>query len=76
MELPASDTHQSGNTKNQENLPRPVIDRAWDAQLRLCKRSRKLQAKEKNVNITIVAVAREQVVLSGIWGGIAMFVAQ
>ncbi|ENX6801931.1 IS110 family transposase, partial [Escherichia coli] len=37
---------------------------------------RKLQAKGKNVNITIVAVAREQVVLSGIWGGIAMFVAQ
>ncbi|HAK5294581.1 TPA: IS110 family transposase [Salmonella enterica] len=62
--------------KRQENLPRPVIDRAWDAQLRLCKRYRKLQAKEKNVNITIVAVARE---LSGfIWdiGQIAMSVAQ
>ncbi|MEI1656957.1 hypothetical protein QJN67_29130, partial [Escherichia coli] len=42
----------------KENLPRPVIDRAWDAQLRLCKRYRKLQAKGKNVNITIVAVAR------------------
>ncbi|EFV5962805.1 TPA: IS110-like element ISSso6 family transposase, partial [Shigella sonnei] len=62
--------------KRQENLPRPVIDRAWDAQLRLCKRYRKLQAKGKNVNITIVAVARE---LAGfIWdmGRIAMSVAQ
>lgn len=62
--------------KRQENLPRPVIDRAWDAQLRLCKRYRKLQAKGKHVNITIVAVARE---LSGfIWdmGWIAMSVAQ
>ncbi|EFC4279579.1 IS110 family transposase, partial [Shigella sonnei] len=47
-----------------------------DAQLRLCKRYRKLQAKGKNVNITIVAVARE---LAGfIWdmGRIAMSVAQ
>ena len=56
----------------QEHLPRPVIDRAWDAQVRLCKRYRKLQAKGKHVNITIVAVARE---LAGfIWdiGRIAM----
>ncbi|EHM1851193.1 IS110 family transposase, partial [Escherichia coli] len=62
--------------KRQENLLCPVIDRAWDAQLRLCKRYRKLQAKGKNVNITIVAVARE---LAGfIWdmGRIAISVAQ
>ncbi|EOM3964284.1 IS110 family transposase, partial [Escherichia coli H27] len=62
--------------KRQENLPRPVIGRAWDAQLRLCKRYRKLQAKGKNINIRIVAVARE---LSGfIWdmGRIAMSAAQ
>ncbi|EOU5284259.1 hypothetical protein ACOCT2_005049, partial [Escherichia coli] len=46
------------------------------AQLRLCKRYRKLQAKGKNINIRIVAVARE---LSGfIWdmGRIAMSAAQ
>lgn len=76
MELPVSGTHRSGNTKKQENLPRPVIGRAWDAQLRLCKRYRKLQAKGKNINIRIVAVARE---LSGfIWdmGRIAMSAAQ
>ncbi|MFM0767316.1 hypothetical protein QU878_02080, partial [Escherichia coli] len=52
------------------------LGRAWDAQLRLCKRYRKLQAKGKNINIRIVAVARE---LSGfIWdmGRIAMSAAQ
>lgn len=43
----------------QENLPNPIIDRAWDAQIRLCRRYRKLQAKGKQVNITIVTVARE-----------------
>lgn len=58
----------------QENLPKPIIDRAWDAQIRLCRRYRKLQAKGKHINITIVAVARE---LAGfIWdiGRIAMSV--
>ena len=78
MGLPPSGTHQSGNTKKAGKFTpsRHVIDRAWDAQLRLCKRYRKLQAKGKNVNITIVAVARE---LAGfIWdmGRIAMSVAQ
>ena len=58
--------------KRQEKLSKPIIDRAWDAQIRLCKRYRKLQANGKHVNITIVAVARE---LAGfIWdiGRIAM----
>jgi transposase len=43
----------------QDGLPKPLIDRAWDAQLRLCRRHRKLSARGKNVNITVIAVARE-----------------
>jgi transposase len=43
----------------QENLPKPIIDRAWDAQVRLCRRCHRLVAKGKNANIAIVAVARE-----------------
>lgn len=43
----------------QENLPKPIIDRAWDAQVRLCRRCRRLVAKGKHANIAIVAGARE-----------------
>jgi len=43
----------------QDGLPKPLIDRAWDAQLRLRRRHRKLSARGKNVNITVIAVARE-----------------
>lgn len=42
-----------------EGLPKAIIDRAWDAQLRLCKKYRKLAARGKNVNVAVVAVARE-----------------
>lgn len=42
-----------------------VIDRAYDAQVRLCRRYRRLAARSKNANTTVVAVAHE---LSGfIW---------
>jgi hypothetical protein len=42
-----------------EGLPKAIIDRAWDAQLRLCKRFRKLTARGKPHNVALVAVARE-----------------
>jgi transposase len=42
-----------------EGLPKPIVDRAWDAQLRLCKRFRKLTARGKPHNVALVAVARE-----------------
>lgn len=42
-----------------ENLPKPIIDRAWDAQLRLCGRHRRLVARGKLPNVATVAVARE-----------------
>ncbi|KWH24038.1 transposase [Burkholderia cepacia] len=47
--------------RRHEGLPKVVIDRAWDAQVRLCQRYRKLAARGKNAGITIVAVARELV---------------
>lgn len=46
-------------------LPQPVIDRAWAAQLRLCRRFRRLQARGKHRNTVVTAIARE---LSGfVW---------
>ncbi|PVY17626.1 transposase [Paraburkholderia silvatlantica] len=51
--------------RRHEGIPKPIIDRAWDAQVRLCRRYRKLIARGKEKNIAVVAVARE---LSGfIW---------
>ncbi len=45
--------------QRHEGLPKAIVDRAWDAQLRLCRRYRKLVAQGKNANIAVVAVARE-----------------
>lgn len=42
-----------------EGLPKPIVDRAWDAQLRLCSRYRRLTARGKLPTIAVVAVARE-----------------
>jgi transposase len=59
----------------QEGLPKAIIDRAWDAQVRLCRKYRKLATRGKNVNVAVVAVARE---LAGfIWdiGRLAMSLA-
>jgi transposase len=40
-------------------LPKAIVDRAWDAQLRLCRRFRKLTARGKHHNVVVVAIARE-----------------
>ena len=45
--------------RRHEGIPKVIVDRAWDAQLRLCRRYRKLSLRGKNVNIAAVAVARE-----------------
>lgn len=45
--------------KRHEGLPKAIIDRAWDAQLRLCKRYRRLVARGKHPNVAVVAIARE-----------------
>ncbi len=45
--------------RRHEGIPKPIVDRAWDAQVRLCRRYRRLVARGKQKNIAVVAVARE-----------------
>lgn len=47
--------------QRQETLPQAIRDIAWKAQVRLCKRYRRLVAKGKNPNVVVVAIARELV---------------
>jgi transposase len=41
-----------------EQLPKPIQDISWKAQVRLCKRYRQLMARGKNANQVVVAIAR------------------
>jgi transposase len=45
--------------ERQESLPRSIQDIAWKAQVRLCKRYRRLTSRGKNVNVAVTAIARE-----------------
>ncbi|TMO26245.1 IS110 family transposase [Pseudoalteromonas sp. S4741] len=47
--------------KRQEGLPKSIIDIAWKAQLRLCKRYKKMIAKGKHYNLVVTAIAREMI---------------
>jgi transposase len=47
--------------KRQEGLPKVVQDIAWKAQVRLCKRYRRMVARGKNPNVVVTAIARELV---------------
>jgi transposase len=42
-----------------EMLPKPIQDISWKAQVRLCKRFRRLMARGKHANQVVVAIARE-----------------
>ena len=42
-----------------EKGPTAIQDISWKAQVRLCKRYRRLVARGKNVNQVVVAIARE-----------------
>jgi transposase len=44
-----------------EQLPKPIQDLSWKAQVRLCKRFRRLLARGKHANQGVVAMARELV---------------
>ena len=44
-----------------EQLPKPLQDISWKAQVRLCKRFRRLLARGKHANQVVVAIARELV---------------
>ncbi|SAL07596.1 transposase IS116/IS110/IS902 family protein [Caballeronia calidae] len=45
--------------RRHEGIPKQIIDRAWDAQLRLCRRYRKLVMRGKSPQVAIIALARE-----------------
>ncbi len=47
--------------KRQEGLPKQIVDIAWKAQLRLCKRYKKLISKGKHYNLVVTAIAREMI---------------
>ncbi|MEM6981996.1 MAG: IS110 family transposase [Pseudomonadota bacterium] len=47
--------------KRQDGLPKNIIDIAWKAQLRLCKRYKKMIAKGKHYNLVVTAIAREMI---------------
>jgi transposase len=42
-----------------EGLPKPVQAIGWKAQVRLCKRFRRLSSRGKNANVVVTAIARE-----------------
>jgi len=42
-----------------EGLPKPVLDIAWKAQIRLCARYRRLSAAGKKLPVVVAAIARE-----------------
>lgn len=45
--------------KRIESLPKAIQDIGWKAQLRLCKRFRRLTARGKHPNVAVTAIARE-----------------
>jgi len=45
--------------KRPEGLPKPIQDIAWKAQIRLCKRFRRMIGRGKNPNVVVTAIARE-----------------
>jgi len=42
-----------------DTLPKPIQDIGWKAQVRLCKRFRRLTARGKHSNVAVTAIARE-----------------
>jgi transposase len=47
--------------KRQEGLPKEIVDIAWKAQLRLCRRYQRLMHRGKHRNLVIAAIAREMI---------------
>jgi transposase len=45
--------------KRLEGLPQNVRDIGWKAQVRLCRRFRRMLARGKNPNVVVTAIARE-----------------
>ena len=51
--------------KRIESLPKSIQDIGWKAQVRLCKRFRRLTARGKHPNVIVTAIARE--ILAFMW---------
>ena len=47
--------------KRQEGLPKDIVDIAWKAQLRLCRRYQRLMQRGKHYNLVVAAIAREMI---------------
>ena len=47
--------------KRIENLPKSAQDIGWKAQVRPCKRFRRLTSRGKHANVAVTAIARELV---------------
>ena len=45
----------------QEGLPKEIVEMAWQAQLRLCRRYNRLMHKGKHRNVVVTAIAREMI---------------
>jgi hypothetical protein len=58
-ETPGGDEVSPHIRKRLEGLPTSIQDIAWKAQVRLCKRFRRLVARGKHPNVVVTAIARE-----------------
>ena len=47
--------------KRQEAIPKAIVDLAWQAQLRLCRRYARLMHRGKHRSIVVTAIAREMI---------------
>ena len=47
--------------KRQEGLSKEIVDIAWKAQLRLCRRYQRLMKRGKPYNVVVTAIAREMI---------------
>ena len=47
--------------KRQEGLPKEIVDQAWQAQLRLCRRYQRLMHRGKHRSVVVTAIAREMI---------------
>lgn len=47
--------------KRQEGLPKVIVDIAWQAQLRLCRRYARLMHRGKHRSVVVAAIAREMI---------------
>ena len=63
LSLPSESLH--GAQVRQEGLPKQIVDQAWKAQQRLCRRYQQLMRKGKHYNVVVTAIARE--IIAYIW---------